>query len=171
MHYFFSLCLRLTWADVRRNPSQAVKQGHPQASVLCTPTLAGGYDTESLHTFYFETFQPRLEQLNARLISRTVGTDRVVDEVLLSFKHDKGIPWLLPNVPPTQKQVKIMLVSILSVKAGKVHQESLYWDQASILVQMGLLDPSLLPQKAKESGVGKLPVVGAEAVKKRLQGM
>lgn len=106
-----------------------------------------------------------------RLLSRTVGTDRIVDEMHVSFKHTQSIPWLLPGVPPTDKFVEIALVSVVCIRGGKLYHEHIYWDQASVLVQIGLLDPKLVPKgfKIKEGAKGKvqrLPVVGGEAARK-----
>lgn len=81
------------------------------------------------------------------------------------------MPWILPGVPPTGKRVEIMIVSIVTVRGGKLYSEHVYWDQASVLVQTGLLDPKLLPDKAKKLGVEKLPVVGRDAAWRVLRGM
>ncbi len=90
------------------------------------------------------------------LISRTVGTDRIVEELVTSFTHTISIDWLLPGVPATGKPVEMSIVVIVGVKDGKVSYEHIYWDQASVLVQIGLLDPA------------GLPVVGAEGARKVL---
>lgn len=104
--------------------------------------------------------------MQLRLLSRTVGADRVVDEVYVTFDHTVEMPWMLPGVPPTGKRVEIILVAIIALKADRIFTEHLYWDQASVLVQVGLLDPQLLPQGV--SGVKKLPVVGREAARRIL---
>ena len=89
-------------------------------------------------------------------ISRTIGEDRVVDEMIFSFTHTVDMDWMLPGVPPTGKRVEVALVAIVGFKDGKVATEHIYWDQASVLVQVGLLDAS------------KLPVAGAESARKVL---
>ena len=78
-------------------------------------------------------------------LSRTVGADRVVDELLFRFTHDREIDWMLPGVEPTGKLVEIALVAIINFRGDKLYHEHIYWDQASVLVQVGLLDPSNLP--------------------------
>jgi hypothetical protein len=110
-----------------------------------------------------------------RLISRTIGVDRVVDEMYISFKHTQEIPWMLPGVPPTGKPVEVALVSIVGLRGGKLCHENIYWDQASVLVQLGLLDPEHIPegfkamdQEGEEWKVERLPVVGAESAQKVL---
>ncbi|KAI4731709.1 dienelactone hydrolase [Aureobasidium sp. EXF-10728] len=151
-----------------------VRKGHVQKAlamtttspaVLHVPSLTGAFHEEDLADFYSEFFQPSPTSLNCRLLSRTVGADRVVDELSLSFNHNKVIPWLLPGVPATNRRIEVVIVSIVCIKAGKLSSEKLYWDQASVLMQVGLLDPNLVPDKFKEKGVEKLPVIGAESAR------
>jgi len=87
-------------------------------------------------------------------LSRTVGADRVVDEMIFSFTHNEEIDWMLPGVAPTGKPVSVPLVAIVAFRGGKLHHEHIYWDQASVLVQIGLLEPQ------------GLPVAGAETARK-----
>ena len=91
-----------------------------------------------------------------RLLSRTVGVNRVVDELYFRFRHTQEIPWMLPSVEPTGKQVEIIIVSVVCIRGEKLYHEHIYWDQASVLAQIGLIDGS------------KLPVCGAEAARKVL---
>jgi carboxymethylenebutenolidase len=110
------------------------------------PTMTGGVGKELLHRFYKYHFIPTLPEDTALAsISRTVGVDRVVDEMIFSFTHTKEIDWMLPGVAPTGKRVEIPLVVIACVRGGKLYHEHIYWDQASVLVQIGLLDPEGLP--------------------------
>lgn len=118
----------------------------------------------TLTRFYTEFFTPPLASLSTRLLSRTIGTDRIVDEMHVSFDHTESLPWILPGVPPTKKHVEVVVVSIVCIKGGKLAHEHVYWDQASVLVQVGLLDAKLVP-KTFEGKVKRLPVVGAEAAK------
>lgn len=76
------------------------------------------------------------------------------------------MPWILPGVPPTNKKVEILMVSIVAMRGSKLYHEHVYWDQASVLVQVGLLDPALVP---KGSGIQRLPVVGKEAAKRMIK--
>ncbi|KAI9800176.1 MAG: hypothetical protein M1833_003503 [Piccolia ochrophora] len=131
------------------------------------PTLTGGVGARDLYRFYRDFFIPsNPETMRVRLISRTVGVDRIVDEMLVSFTHSQEIPWLLPGVPPTGNFIAIALVSIVCIRGGKLYHEHIYWDQASVLVQAGLLDPTLGTQGFKEKGVERLPVVGGESAQK-----
>jgi carboxymethylenebutenolidase len=89
-------------------------------------------------------------------ISRTVGHDQVVDEMVFKFTHTIAMDWMLPGIAPTGKRVEIPLVVVARFRDGKLAHEHIYWDQASVLVQLGLLDPS------------KLPVAGVEESRKVL---
>lgn len=116
------------------------------------PTLAGGVGHDELKRFYKYHFigsNPPDTALTP--ISRTVGTDQIVDEMLFSFTHTSAIDWMLPAIAPTGKRVEVALVAIVRFENGKVAHEHIYWDQASVLVQIGLLDPALLPVAGVES--------------------
>ncbi|CZT14190.1 related to dienelactone hydrolase and related enzymes [Ramularia collo-cygni] len=133
------------------------------------PTMTGGVGKEQLLKFYKDYFISKgPPSLTVKLISRTLGVDRVVDEMIVSFKHTHDIPWILPSVAPTGKQVHIAMVSVVSVRGGKLVSESTYWDQASVLVQVGLLNPSLVPENFKKQGLKRLPVYEAETAAKVL---
>ncbi|WPH04867.1 Hypothetical protein R9X50_00776400 [Acrodontium crateriforme] len=133
------------------------------------PTLTGGIGQKDLHAFYRDHFIPQNPpSLTMKLVSRTIGIDRVVDEMIISFRHTTHIPWMLPDVPPTNKIVHVALVSIVCIRGGKLYHEHIYWDQASVLVQIGLLDPKLVPDSMKSKGLKKLPVYGAETAAKVL---
>ena len=132
------------------------------------PTMTGGVGADDLHRFYEDYFIPgNPPSLKMELVSRTVGTDRIVDEMHVSFKHTQEIPWMLPGVKPTGRTVETALVAIVGVRGGKLYNEHIYWDQAGVLVQIGLLDPDIVPGKAgKEKIAHRLPVVGAEGARK-----
>ena len=119
------------------------------------PTMTGGTGAAALSRFYAEHFIPKMPK-DATLtpLSRTVGADRVVDELIFSFTHDEEIEWMLPGVAPTGKAVSVPLVAIVAFRGDKLHHEHIYWDQASVLVQVGLLEAD------------GLPVAGAETARK-----
>jgi len=133
------------------------------------PTLTGGIGQKDLFLFYRDYFIPSNPPSTAiKLVSRTIGVDRVVDEMVFSFEHTQTIPWMLPDVPPTGKKVSVALVAIVGLRGQKLCHEHIYWDQASVLVQLGLLDPKLVPQSMKDQGMERLPVAGAESARKVL---
>jgi carboxymethylenebutenolidase len=116
------------------------------------PTMTGGYGHDHLARFYKYHFIPRTPKDTKLIpISRTVGADRVVDEMLFCFTHDIEIDWMLPGIPPTGKYVEIPLVAIVNFRGDKLYNEHIYWDQASVLVQIGKLDPAGLPVAGVET--------------------
>ncbi|KAK1635402.1 dienelactone hydrolase [Colletotrichum phormii] len=154
-----------------RNLSQALSSytTHKTPHVTHIPTLTGGVGAQELETFYKQFFS-NPPSMKLTLISRTIGTDRVVDEVHVRFKHTEEMPWILPGVPAMNKRVEVLVVSIVGLRGGKLYHEHVYWDQASVLVQVGLLDPRLVPEVARKNGVQRLPVVGREAARRVLRG-
>ncbi|KAI1800782.1 hypothetical protein F4811DRAFT_537179 [Daldinia bambusicola] len=144
---------------------------HKNPHVTYVPTLTGAIGSEELQRFYSEFFIDKNPQsLKLTLLSRTIGADRVVDELHVAFKHTQDMPWILPGVPPTNKKVEILVVSIVTLRGGKLYHEHVYWDQASVLVQVGLLDPKAVPKNASEAGVKRLPVIGRRAARSVLVG-
>lgn len=130
------------------------------------PTLTGGIGYKDLHRFYKDYFIPgNPPSLKMRLISRTVGTDRVVDEMHVYFRHTQEVPWMLPGIAPTHKEVEVALVAIVCIRGGKLYHEHIYWDQASVLVQVGLLDPKLATNGKAPI---RLPVVDGNGARKIL---
>ncbi|KZF24532.1 NTF2-like protein [Xylona heveae TC161] len=148
----------------QKDASSTVAAMVPDAYVNHVPTMTGGIGTDDLLRFYRDFFvQDNPPSLKFRLVSRTTGVDRIVDEMVLLFDHTEEMPWMLPEVPPTNKHVEIAIVSIVCIRGGKLYHEHVYWDQASVLLQIGLLDPNL-----GKGGVERLPVTGAESAKKVL---
>lgn len=131
----------------------------PDAYVNHVPTMTGGYGIPALRVFYSRDFIPTMPP-DTRItpVSRTVGEDQLVDEMIFSFTHTQPVPWMLPGVPPTNKPVSVPLVAIVAFRDGKLAHEHIYWDQASVLKQIGLL------------GEASLPVYGAETAQKVLSG-
>jgi hypothetical protein len=135
------------------------------------PTMTGGTGQKELYRFYRDFFIPgNPPSLKMKLVSRTIGVDRVVDELFISFKHTQEMPWILPSVPPTNKSVEVAVVSVISMLGGKLSQEHVYWDQASVLLQVGLLEAEHIPSKMEHLGLEILPIAGKEAARKVLDG-
>ncbi|KAJ6007158.1 hypothetical protein N7522_005509 [Penicillium canescens] len=129
--------------------SHAGEVGCPvgESAVTCLPTFAGASDISSLRSFFAQTFIPNgPEDQKIRLLTRTVGSDRIVDEIQFSCRHTAEIPWLLPGIAPTNRDIQVVIIVVASFCAGQITRQSLYWDQASVLVQSGMLDPGLLPR-------------------------
>jgi carboxymethylenebutenolidase len=124
----------------------------PDAYVNGIPVMVGGVGHEQLRAFYGRHFIPQIPPDTEMVpVSRTVGTDRLVDEMILRFTHSLRMDWLLPGLAPTGRPVEVPMVVIVHFREGKLAHEHLYWDQASVLVQLGLLDPSGLPVAGAET--------------------
>jgi carboxymethylenebutenolidase len=121
------------------------------------PVLTGGVGKDELREFYSKRFIPQMPPDTEMIaISRTIGDDQLVDEMVFKFTHTISMDWMLPGIAPTGKRVEVPLVAIVRFKEGKLAHEHIYWDQASVLVQLGLLDAATLP------------IVGVESARKAL---
>ncbi|GKZ75909.1 hypothetical protein AnigIFM56816_003367 [Aspergillus niger] len=123
------------------------------------PTMTGGIGRAKLSNFYLHHFifnNP--DDTALELISRTVGIDRVVDEFIFSFTHDREVDWLIPGIPPTHKPLRIPFTSVVNIRGDRLYHEHIAWDQATVLVQLGLL-PQWLPFPYQLPG-GKTPTPG-----------
>jgi carboxymethylenebutenolidase len=121
------------------------------AYVNHVPVLTGGVGHEQLRAFYSERFIPQMPpdtQMTA--VSRTVGADRLVDEMVFEFTHTIKMDWMLPGLQPTGKHVRVPLVVIVHFRDGRLAHEHIYWDQATVLAQLGLLDTARLPVAGDE---------------------
>jgi carboxymethylenebutenolidase len=142
---------------VTRNTEETLATMVEDAYVNHIPVLTGGVGRDELRAFYATRFIPQMPPDTEMIsISRTIGTDQLVDEMVFKFTHTIKMDWMLPGVAPTGKRVEVPLVAIVHFREGKLAHEHIYWDQASVLVQLGLLDASTLP------------VVGVESARKAL---
>jgi carboxymethylenebutenolidase len=140
-----------------RNTEETLATMVEDAYVNHIPVLTGGSGRDELREFYSKRFIPQMPpDTEMTPVSRTIGEDQIVDEMVFKFTHSIPMDWMLPGIPPTGKRVEVPLVAIVGFREGKLAHEHIYWDQASVLVQIGLLDPA------------KLPVVGIESAKKVL---
>ncbi|HSI07703.1 MAG: ester cyclase [Rariglobus sp.] len=117
------------------------------------PVMTGGVGREGVRQFYRDHLVGKFfpPDINIVTVSRTVGLDQVVEELVISFTHTTPIDWLLPGVPPTGKKIEMAVAVIVGFKDGKISHEHIYWDQAGVLVQAGLLNPAGLPVCGGES--------------------
>jgi carboxymethylenebutenolidase len=122
------------------------------AHVNHVPTMTGGTGFEAIRAFYGTHFIPRMPaDTKVTPVSRTIGETQIVDEMIFSFTHTVQMDWMLPGVAPTGRRVEVPLVAIIGFKDGKVQHEHIYWDQASVLVQLGMLDAKALPVAGAET--------------------
>lgn len=140
-----------------RNTEDTLATMTEDAYVNHIPVLTGGVGREELREFYSKRFIPQMPpDTEMTPVSRTIGEDQIVDEMIFKFTHTIPMDWMLPGIGPTGKRVEIPLVAIVRFRDGKLVHEHIYWDQASVLVQIGLIDPA------------KLPVAGVESARKVL---
>ena len=140
-----------------RDTEDTLKTMVADAYVNHVPVLTGGVGHDQLREFYSRRFIPQMPpDTSMTPVSRTIGIDRVVDEMVFEFSHTIKMDWMLPGVAPTGKHVKIPLVVIVHFRDVKLAHEHIYWDQASVLAQLGLIDAT------------KLPVAGVETAEKVL---
>jgi len=122
------------------------------AYVNHVPVMTGGFGKPELRQFYSAHFIPKMPpDLEMISVSRTIGTDQLVEEMVLKFTHTVEIDWMLPQIAPTGRRVEVALVVVVRFRDGKLAHEHIYWDQASVLAQLGLIDPDGLPVAGAES--------------------
>ncbi len=127
-----------------------------EPSVLLVPVAIGGVGHGGVMDLYGKHFLPQLPaDIEMIPVARTIGEDRIVDEMVIRFTHTVEMDCYLPGIPPTGKRIEMAMVAVVEIRDGKVAAERLYWDQATLLVQLGLIDRSL-------------PVTGAEAARRVL---
>jgi carboxymethylenebutenolidase len=140
-----------------RNTEDTLATMVEDAYVNHIPVLTGGSGRDELREFYSKRFIPQMPpDTEMVLISRTIGNEQVVDEMIFKFTHTIEMDWMLPGIAPTGKWVEVPLVAIVHFREDKLAHEHIYWDQASVLVQLGLLE------------AGTLPVAGIETARKAL---
>jgi carboxymethylenebutenolidase len=140
-----------------RNTEDTLATMTENAYVNHIPVMTGGVGRDELREFYSKRFIPQMPpDTEMTPISRTIGNDQIVDEMVFKFTHTIGMDWMLPGIAPTGKRVEVPLVAIVRFREGKLAHEHIYWDQASVLVQLGLLDADTLP------------VVGVQTARKAL---
>jgi carboxymethylenebutenolidase len=127
-----------------RSAHQALETMTAKPYVNEIPLMIGGRGRDGVRDFYanhfVSQFPPDIEIVS---VSRTIGQGQVVDELIMRFTHSIRMEWLLPGIPPTGNRVEVPFVAIVRFEGDKIAHEHLYWDQASVLVQIGLLDRTL----------------------------
>lgn len=140
-----------------KSPDDTMATMVEDAYVNHIPVMTGGRGQTDLHRFYATHFIPKMPPDMAMTpISRTIGDDQLVDEMVINFTHTVEIDWMLPGIAPTGRRVEVPLVVVVKFRDGKLAHEHIYWDQASVLTQLGLIDAAALP------------VGGADSAKKAL---
>jgi carboxymethylenebutenolidase len=127
---------------VAKNEDVSLETMVEDASVMHVPTQSGGRGKVELKPYYRDVFIPSLpDGLEHKVTNRVVTDDCIVEEALVRLVHTKRMEWFLPGVPPTGKKIEIDLVIVVEFRDGKMAAERIYWDQASVLRQVGRLEP------------------------------
>jgi len=127
-----------------KSPEQALATMAAEPYVNVVPLMIGARGRDEVRDFYANHFLSQIPpDMEMVPVSRTIGQGRVVDELIMRFTHTIHMDWLLPGIPPTGKPVEVPMVAIVQFEADKVAHEHIYWDQASLLVQVGLVDRTL----------------------------
>jgi carboxymethylenebutenolidase len=141
----------------RRDAVESCDTMMADATVNHVPVLTGGRGRRQLEHFYARYFIPQMPpDVELAPLARTVGDHTIVDEFIFRFTHSVRMDWLAPGVEATGRRVEIPMVVVVEFRDGKIAAERIYWDQASVLVQLGLL------------AAAGLPVVGVQAARKAL---
>ncbi len=134
----------------------------PEPYVNHVPTLTGGVGYHDLREFYANHFIPRLPPDTKIIpVTRTIGANRVIDEFVVCFTHDREVDFMAPGVPATGKYVEVPHVAVVEFRGDKIAHEHIHWDHATLLKQLGVLDAKGLPiagiEGAKKLVNEKLP--------------
>jgi len=122
--------------------------------LLNVPTGRGGRGRADVQRFYTDEFIGTFpDDVRVESLGLAVGFSRIAEEVVMTFTHDRVLPWILDRIEPTGREVRIPQLAIVGFLDGKVDFEHIWWDQASVLAQIGIIDPA------------SLPVVGGEQAK------
>jgi carboxymethylenebutenolidase len=114
------------------------------AIVMHLPTMSGGFGKENLRHYYADVFIPGIPaDTTSEPIARSVGDSLLVDEFIMRMTHDRDTPFLLPGLAPTGKTVEVPTVVIVKFRGDLMESERVYWDQATVLSQLGMIDRSL----------------------------
>jgi carboxymethylenebutenolidase len=127
-----------------KSADQALATMTAEPYVNEVPLMIGARGHKELYDFYANHFLNQIPtDMEIVPVSRTIGQGRVVDELIMRFTHSIRMDWILPGIEPAGKSVELPFVVIVQFEGNKLAHERLYWDQASVLVQVGLLDRTL----------------------------
>jgi carboxymethylenebutenolidase len=130
---------RISWHGRRYRvlPERGVSSYDPY--VFAIPSGTGGSGRAGVREFYADQFLPKIPpDFELTTLSQTFGNDRIVEEFVIRFTHTLDMDWMLPGVSATGRKAEFAFVGIIEFQAGKVASERLYWDQATVLSQLGI---------------------------------
>jgi len=151
-----------------KDPDAALATMSDNPYVICVPTGSGGEGREGVFDFYDRQFLPAIPpDMELLPVSLVCGQDRIVEEMLARFTHSVPMDWMLPGVPPTARWVELMLVAVIGFESDKIASEHIYWDQTTVLSQLGVLNvPSAGAGVGSASRIRRLMSANQSSVKK-----
>jgi carboxymethylenebutenolidase len=115
---------------------------NPYLLMIATGTVCIG--RAAVREYYADHFMPAIPpDLELTSLSQTIGSDRFVEEMVVRFTHTIEMDWLLPTLRPSGRRAEFIIAAVIGFEDGKVAHEHIYWDQATLLSQMGVLDHPL----------------------------
>jgi len=129
---------------VQKDADAAIATMTDHPVLIHVPVNTGATGKNELRRFYKEIFIPQMPpDAELQLLSRSVGQDRLIDEFILRFTHTLRMDWFAPGIDATGRRLTLPHVGVISFENGKICSEHIYWDQATVLMQMGLLNEHL----------------------------
>jgi carboxymethylenebutenolidase len=123
----------------RRDLTASLAQATAEPSVLHLPAMTGAAGGQAVKRFYAEAVLPGLPaDLTLTRISRTVDRWRLVDEMTVSFTHDRELPWLLPGIEPTHRRAEVLAIAVVAFQQGRIRSVRVLWDYATLTAQLGV---------------------------------
>ncbi len=114
-------------------------------SVTHLPAMTGAAGRDALAEWYRTAVFGRLPgDLRRSRRSRTVDRFRIVDETVVSFTHDRELPWLLPRIAPTGHRASVLAIAVVEFDRGRLHAQRILWDQATLAAQLELTRASAI---------------------------
>lgn len=128
------------------DPDAAIATMNDNPYILAVPLGQLLDGRKAVYEFYRDQFLCNVPQsVEMETLQRIVSDTHIVDEFIFRFVHDCEMPWKLPGIAPTGRQVEIAMTVFVGFEGEKIAYEHLYWDHAQLLTQIGLLD---LPEAA-----------------------
>ncbi len=131
------------------------------AYVLLGLPMTTAVGKAAIRAFYADVFLAQIPaDITAVSVSQLVGDNLLIEETVQAFTHDIAMDWMLPGIPPTGQRVEVTVIGVIGFRAGKMTFERLYWDQASVLVQLGILAANTPAVTGAESAHRMLALAG-----------
>jgi carboxymethylenebutenolidase len=126
---------------VHKDADEALATMTANPHVLCVGSGTGAVGRAKVREYYAHHFLPYIPpDFEVRPLSQVLGADYLVEEFVLRFTHAMPMEWMVPHVPVTGRRVELAAAAIIRFQGTKIAHEHIYWDQATVLSQLGVLD-------------------------------